>query len=276
MPKLKNARTPGFLLLGVFFMVCMISVELGGSYDAATSMFSSGGGWFKQLSNIFTQFKGGSADSVDTGIDDFKGLEGALDQKSDDPPGYGIASLMYVDALVLFTYIMMALPMAISPNVVAKLQGLVTIIVALITIVLALLFILEVLVRLMLMLLLLLAIPFGTIIYMIVYADFDTTKAAAIMAALMSLKIAGAICLPIAHEMFLKNFGAILLIGTSFITMIILSFLHNFIPFFLVSITDCIAALIIALIAIIWAIILLISGLISVIKLIVGLKDSLA
>ncbi len=273
MAKLNKIRTPLFLLIGVFLMLLMIIVEMGGSFRASTSVFDGVGDRFKEMKDAIGRMGKGGADKTNSEVSGFKDLEKLLNQDSEDPPGYGIASLMYVDVLLLFTYIMMALPMAIKPKIVAQTQGLITIIVCIITIILAFFFILKVLVLLFLMIALLLAIPFGTIIYMIRFGFFDTSEAAAIMATLMVIKILGAICLPVAHEKFLKNFGVILLIGTSLITMIILSFLHNFLPFFLVSITDCLGALLIAIIAIIWSIILLISGIISLIKVIKGLEN---
>jgi hypothetical protein len=47
---------------------------------------------------------------------------------------------------------------------------------------------------------------------------------------------------------------------------ILIAFLHGLVPGILVSITDALGALVIAIIAIIWGLILAICGLISVIK----------
>ena len=121
-----------------------------------------------------------------------------------------------------------------------------------------------------LMVTLLMAIPFGTLVYLARYADFDTTKAAAILGTLMFLKVVLVIALVIAHERFLLNCGFIVLMATSFIAMIIVTFLHNFPPGFLVSITDGIAAIIVSILAIIWGIIFLIGGVIGIVNMIKG------
>ena len=152
-------------------------------------------------------------------------------------------------------------------------QGPATIVVAIIVLLLALVSLLAAVVKLVIMITMLLALPFGTILYMILFADFDTTKAAIIVSASFYLKCVCGVCLIIAHEQFLKNVGFWLLLGTTIVAGIITSFLHNFPPGFIVSITDAVAAIINAILAMIWCIILLIGGIIAVIKSIMGAKN---
>jgi hypothetical protein len=47
---------------------------------------------------------------------------------------------------------------------------------------------------------------------------------------------------------------------------LIIGFLHNFVPGFLVNITDPLAAIVVAILAVIWALFLLVGSLLSVIK----------
>ena len=84
------------------------------------------------------------------------------------------------------------------------------------------------------------------------------------MTLLMTLKIGFAICLVLANQRYLQNLGLDLLIVTSLIATIIIGFLHSFVPGLLVSITDAIGAIVVAIIAIIWAIILLIGSIPSI------------
>jgi hypothetical protein len=60
-----------------------------------------------------------------------------------------------------------------------------------------------------------------------------------------------------------------LMVLTSFLAILIISFLHGLVPIILVSITDMIAAIIIGIIAVIWAIVLLIGGIVGLVKAVV-------
>jgi hypothetical protein len=58
----------------------------------------------------------------------------------------------------------------------------------------------------------------------------------------------------------------VVLLITSFVATILVSFLHGLVPLFLVSITDAIAALIVAVVAAGWALVLLFGSVKSVAK----------
>jgi hypothetical protein len=98
------------------------------------------------------------------------------------------------------------------------------------------------------------------------YAAFAKTPAAVTLSLIMSLKLGFAVFLVLAHQRFLENKGLVLIILTSFLANIILSFLHGIVPRFLVSITDDIGAIIIALLAAIWALFYLIGSIPAIIK----------
>ena len=116
---------------------------------------------------------------------------------------------------------------------------------------------------------LLMAVPFGTIAYMAIWANFGTSGARAVLSVLTTLKIIFAVCLVLAHQRFLQNKGLVLIIITSFVANLIIAFLYGFVPGFLASITDDLAAIVICILAIIWAVVYLIGGVVSVIKVIV-------
>jgi len=126
--------------------------------------------------------------------------------------------------------------------------------------------ILAAIVLLILMISLLLAAPFGTIIYFAVYGDFPKTAAAATLSSTMFLKILCAILLVLANQRFLKNKGLIFLIVTSLLCGIIVSFLHGFVPTPLVSITDALAAIIVGILGVIWALFFLIFSIPALIR----------
>ena len=82
----------------------------------------------------------------------------------------------------------------------------------------------------------------------------------------MGFKIGFVVLLVMAHQRFLENKGLVLIILTSFLATIILSFFHGIVPRFLVSITDDIGALIISILAAIWALYYLIGAIPAIIK----------
>jgi hypothetical protein len=183
-----------------------------------------------------------------------------------DDPGLGISYLAILDGLVLFTIALIGAPLIISDRVHGRIQGIITFIVALLALLGAIVMIFAALGLLLLMVSLLLAVPFGTIVYMARYAVFDKTAAAITLSLIMGLKLGFAVFLILAHQRFLENKGLVLIILTSFLATIILSFLHGFVPLFLVSITDDIGAIIIAILAAIWALFYLIGSIPAIIK----------
>jgi len=183
-----------------------------------------------------------------------------------DAPGLGISYLAVLDGLVLFTMILIGAPLVIPDRVHGRIQGIITFIVSLLMLLCVFFMILAALGLLLLMVSLLLAIPFGTLVYMAKYAVFDKNAAAITLSIIMGFKIGFAVFLVLAHQRFLENKGLMLIILTSFLATIILSFLHKIVPRFLVSITDDIGAIIIAILAAVWALFYLIGSIPAIIK----------
>ena len=295
-------RTPA-LVVALIATILIILVETGSSFRASMSLFDGLGDRATQLRDGFSDWKAGLAQRKFSGPEvskpevskpeiskpelskpelslpkfekakapsGLKQLESSLDADGEKPPGFAVAALIHLDIMLLVTLLLFNLPLIISARLIAKLQGCVSCLLGLASVILGLITILKALVSLILMVTLLMAIPFGTLVYLARYADFDTTKAAAILGTLMFLKVVLVIALVVAHERFLLNCGFIVLMATSFIAMIIVTFLHNFPPGFLVSITDGIAAIIVSILAIIWGIIFLIGGVIGIVNMIKG------
>jgi hypothetical protein len=183
-----------------------------------------------------------------------------------DAPGLGIPYLALVDGLLAYTLIMMVLTFVLNANVQAKLQAVLTLILSFFLVLGSIVLIFVALAKLLLMVALFFAIPFGTIAYLAIWGDFPRGAAAAILSLLMLLKIIASICLPIAHQRFLVAKGLILMILTSFLCMIIVSFLHGIVPTPLVSITDALAAIIVGIIALIWGIVVLVGAIIATVQ----------
>jgi hypothetical protein len=184
-----------------------------------------------------------------------------------DPPGLGIPYLALVDGILGYTLALLALALVLPQNLQAKLQGIVTVILAFFLALGSIVLIFTALAKLFLMVALFFAVPFGTAAYFAAgWGTFPRGAAAAILALLMLLKIVASICLPIAHQRFLTAKGLILLILTSFVATIIVAFLHGLVPLPAVSITDALAAIIVGILALIWAIVMLIGSIIAVVQ----------
>jgi hypothetical protein len=160
----------------------------------------------------------------------------------------------------------MGTSLLVPGRVQGRLQGIATLIVAILSLCGGIAIIFAAIAILLIMVALFLSVPFGTIAYLALYGFFDRAGASVALSLLMTLKIGFAICLVLAQQRFLQNKGLVLLIITSFIGNIIVSFLHGLVPIILVSITDTLAAIIVALIAVIWALVLLIGSLNSILK----------
>ena len=181
-------------------------------------------------------------------------------------PGYGINYLAFLDGFVFYLTLLIALAMIIPERLQGRVQGCVTAIVSFLGCLGTIFAIITCLIVLIIMVTLLLAPIFGTIAYLAIYGDFDRGAAAATLSLIMTLKLAFAVCLVLAHQRFLQNKGLVLIVLTSLLANLIISFLHNFVPGILVSITDAIGAIIVAILAVIWAIVLFVFAIISIIK----------
>jgi hypothetical protein len=184
----------------------------------------------------------------------------------DKAPGIGILYMALLDAVVLFTIGLMGISLIIPEGIQGRLQGCASCIFAVLLILGSLLLCFLGFQLVILMVSLLLSFPFGTIAYMVIYGHFDRNAAAVILGLLMMIKLGFAACLLLAHQRFLQNKGLVLLVATSLLANVILSFLHGFVPRFLVSITDGIGGIIMAILAIIWAIFLVVGAIIAIVR----------
>lgn len=180
-------------------------------------------------------------------------------------PGLGIAYLALLDGLILYTVGLMGLSLLLPERIHGRLQGIATFVVSLLVLIAAIALIVAAIGLLMLMVSLLMAAPLGTLAYLAAYADFAVGPAQLTLGSLMTLKIAFAVLLILAHQRFLQNRGLVLLVLTSMLANVMLTFLHAF-PRLLVSITDDIGAIVIGVLAALWALVFLIGSIPAIIK----------
>lgn len=183
-----------------------------------------------------------------------------------DSVGVGIPYLALLDGLVLFTVALLVLPLLMPESLHARLQGIVTLIVSLLALLGGIVLAIVAVALLMTMVSLFLAAPFGTIAYLALFGDFPTGAAEGALGLLLFLKLLAGVALILAHQRFLQNKGLVLIVLTSLLANVIVSFLHNLVPGVLVSITDAVGAIVVAIIAVIWALILLIASIPAVFK----------
>lgn len=253
-----DLRRP-FFIAALVLAVMLILVELG----AAAVV----GGNSPGLSDIETvipndpEIRGAYDD-----LDDEQEEELLAGTSGERPPGLAISYLALIDGLLLLTVGLLGASLVIPPNAVGRVQGLTTLVVSIIVILVGIILALAAIIQLVLMVSLLLAVPFGTLAYLAKFGFFDRGGAALAISLVMLLKIGLLIGLFVAQQRFLQNKGLMLLVGTSLVATLIVSFLHGFVPLFLVSIADAIGAIVIAIIAIIWAIVLLVGSLNSLLR----------
>ncbi len=196
-------------------------------------------------------------------------LEMLIDEDTVEAPGWGIPFLAFLDGLLLFVVLSTVLATITPERIQGRLQSLVTLILSILVIIGGIAAILAAMAMLIMMVALFMAAPFGTAVYLAKYGTFATGSAGITLAVLMMLKLGFAICLVLAHQRFLLNKSLVILTLCSFLTGIIVSFLHSFVPGILVSITDMVGAIVVAIIAVIWAVLFLISSIPGVVKSIV-------
>lgn len=181
-------------------------------------------------------------------------------------PGIAIRDMVLVDGVLLFTLALISAGLFLPEAVQGKVQGIITIIFALLLLLAAIGLLIAAVVKLLLMVGMLLAVPFGTLAYLAIYGSFPRGTAAAILGVLFTLKLLAAGSLVVAHQRFLQNKGLVLILLTTLLANIIITFLHGLVPIILVSISDAIAAIIMTILGIVWAVALLIGGVVSLVK----------
>jgi hypothetical protein len=186
--------------------------------------------------------------------------------RAERPPGRGIPYLALLDGLLLFTVGLIGTSLLVPERVQGRIQGVVTLLVSLSVLGGAVVAISSALAAVILMVTLFLAAPFGTIVYLVAYGHFDRGLASLVSSVVMTLKLGFAGCLAFAHQGFLQMKGLVLIVLTSFIASIVVSFLHGLVPTILVSITDAIAGIVVAVLAALWAIFFLVGSIPSIIK----------
>lgn len=174
--------------------------------------------------------------------------------------GKGIPMLALLDIQLVFTALLMAAPLLFPASITGRVQGVATFVVALLLVIAGVLAGLAAF-GFLAKLIGLLITPLGVTRYVTAgYNDFPIGEAAAALGFIMACKLGSVAALVIAHQRFLENKGFMLLIGTSLLATVVISFLHGFVPGFLVTVSDVIGAIVVAILALVWAVLGLVFG----------------
>lgn len=184
----------------------------------------------------------------------------------DPPKGLGTPALAVLDGLCLLTIGLFAASVVFPARIMGRVQAPIRLVIALSITLGGLKLLLSSIAQLLLMVGLLLATPFGTIVYIALWGFFDTAASTGLLSLVMLFKLVFVICLVAAHQSFLKGKMLVALIATSLLATLLVSFLHSLFPSFLVSITDAVGAIITAVLTLIWGLIVVIGSILPTIK----------
>lgn len=188
-------------------------------------------------------------------------------------PGYAINYIALLDGILLYSLFWMALGLFVPRGITGRVQGIITLVLSFFALLGTIVLIIAAFALLMLMITLLLAVPFGTIAYLVAWGHFAVSAAAATLGFAMLLKLMFCVFLVLAQQRFLENKGLVILIAASLGLTWVTGFVQAFLPGFLASIGDAAIALVIAVVAAIWLLVLLIGSIIATIKAIISLKQ---
>ena len=181
-------------------------------------------------------------------------------------PGFGIRMLGLIDAGLAWSLMLMTIDFVRPMAWLARVQGIITLILSLLGVIGGIVLIYLTFVLLVLMVSMLLAVPFGTIAYLVIWADFPSGQVRAALALIMLLKLSGVGLLAVGSPGLLKNKGLVILmlfsVGSTFVTGLLIAL----VPGIVAAIADVIGALIAAVLGTIWLLVMLIGAIFAVIR----------
>lgn len=195
--------------------------------------------------------------------------------RSDLPaPGHGIGYLAILDLVLAYGVFTMMLGLLLPRAVQGRLQGILGVVFSLLGLLASIVLAYVALSLLSLMVALLLAPPFGTAAYLAAWGSFPRGQAALTLSLVMVLKLLFCVLLLLSHPRFLQHKGLLVLCALSLLSTWLLGFLHGFVPRFLASIADVLAALVFAIVGAVWLVLLLIGSILAMLASIRSMRDA--
>lgn len=264
-------RVP-FLVFALLVMLGIVLIEIGSAQAAQVASYLPGfllGSEplpLREAAGIFPQAQ---QDELARLMEQSSAEIGSL--RKADLSGFAVRSLAFVDGLLLFTLILMALSLFL-PHIYpryeyfhAKLQGMVTLVFSILLIIAAIPLLMLIIAKLLLMVSLLLSFPFGTLAYLIIFGRFPHGAMSAVVNLIFFLKLLFGALLLLAHPGFIKHLSFVLYVLAALAVCLIVTFLYGIVPGILVSITDAIAAIVVVVIGILLALVLAVGAVGSIV-----------
>ena len=200
-------------------------------------------------------------------IEDLLALDaGDFGDEVKDPPGLGIPYLALTNGLLLVILALMVLPLVIGARWTPLVGGIVSFLGGLVAVMAGIIMAIVAIVAVTVMVSLFLAAPFGTLAYLAIFGFFDTSAAGAALALIMFFQLAAIVFLLVAQQSMLGNKRLVFFLLLAVLMTLLTMVLHSIVPIILVSITDAVAAVIIAIVGAVWGLLMLIGGIISLVK----------
>lgn len=234
-------------IIALILNISIISVELGSSFNTGS----------RPLPKELQDFNIGKPKPESIELPQFKFLP---DLKI---PGAPLKALSLIDFYLLMTMVFFGLNYVISPSLITKTQGIITISISISVILFIITNIFILIAKIMFMIGLLIAPIFGTIAYFSLYGSYNKEKVLNIIQILQPLRISMITALLYTNIKYISNLGLVFIFATTMLLTWGLSFAYSLIPGFLLSIADGILAVIVLIVALIWSIKFLISSIIS-------------
>jgi len=182
------------------------------------------------------------------------------------PPGYSLEADGLYLWVVFFSILISLIGMLITKASVHRVGMIISLINSIIVIFISIFLIVQAILKLIIMIGLLLALPFGPLIYMAIYGAFPKGPVLILGGLGLLCKIVAAVLLWIGGSQMIRIKSATLLLITGFVTFFIIEFGLGFVPGIFCSIADAIIGIIIAIVVIIWSIFILIGSITGVLS----------
>jgi hypothetical protein len=188
-----------------------------------------------------------------------------------DAVGWGIPFLAFVDGIICYSLLWRSLNYVLPGSIQVKLQVPLALVGGILYILGAIVALFVAFALLLLMMTLLVAVPFGTLVYLARWGGFPSGTASATLGVLMACRVVTLVLLVFADKSALGHKGLLFTLILGFLGGAILSFLHGIAPLPFVAITDMIGALINVILGIVLALVIVIGSIVPLFRVIKGL-----
>jgi hypothetical protein len=195
-------------------------------------------------------------DSQELSSGEIEDAVGQIEAGGSRDAGVALPLLALLDGLLLVTMLGLGLAFVVPHRILARVVAPANLVVSIATIVTGVTMFAATLALLFLMLGLFLAFPFGTVAYLARWGSFPRAEVEVASGIVLGLKLAFCGFALAASPRLLGQKALVALVATSFVTQLVVAFLHGLAPLPLVSILDAVAGLVVVVVAVAWAVVI--------------------